>query len=55
MEPVSAEPDTRHGYVIIHRCTKCGAIRRNKAAHEAKKQPDSIKKIIALTAKPLNR
>ena len=40
MEPVSAEPDTRHGYVIIHRCTKCGAIRRNKAAHEAKKQPD---------------
>ena len=26
MEPVSAEPDPKRGFVITHRCTKCGAI-----------------------------
>ncbi len=51
MEPVSAAPDPKHGYVIVHRCTVCGAIRRNRAAHEAKNQPDDIKLIIALTAR----
>ncbi|MDD6799174.1 MAG: RNHCP domain-containing protein [Firmicutes bacterium] len=51
MEPVGAETDPRRGFVIIHRCTKCGAVRRNKAAHEAKVQPDNISKLIKLTAK----
>lgn len=51
MEPVSAEIDPRKGYVIIHKCKKCGAVSRNRAAHEAKVQPDDIKKIIELTAK----
>ena len=53
MEPVSAVPDAKKGYIIIHKCTKCGAIRRNKAAHEAKVQPDNLSKIIKLTAKTL--
>lgn len=53
MEPVSAVTDPKKGYIIIHRCTKCGEIKRNKAAHEAKVQPDDIKKIIALTAKQI--
>jgi hypothetical protein len=48
---VSAVPDPKRGYIIIHRCRKCGELRRNKAAHEAKVQPDSMKLIIALTAK----
>lgn len=53
MEPIFAEPDAKKGYVITHRCVKCGAIRRNRAATEAKDQPDDVKKIIALTvAKP---
>ena len=30
MEPISAEPDPKKGYVIIHKCTKCGAERNNK-------------------------
>lgn len=51
MEPVSALPDSKKGFIIIHRCTKCGAVRRNKAAHEAKCQPDDMKLIIELTAK----
>jgi hypothetical protein len=49
MEPISAEPDPKKGYVIIHKCTKCGEIHRNRAAHEAKIQPDDIKLIIKLT------
>ena len=32
-------------------CKKCGAVSRNRSAHEAKVQPDDIKKLIALTAK----
>ena len=50
MEPVGAEPDARRGYIIVHRCQKCGAVRRNRAAHEAAVQPDDLTKIIALTA-----
>ena len=51
MEPAFAEPDPRRGYIITHRCTRCGALRRNKAAAEAKVQPDDLSLLIALTAK----
>ena len=51
MEPIHADPDPKHGYVITHRCTVCGALRRNRAAHEAKSQPDDIRLIIRLTAR----
>lgn len=50
MEPVRVEPDPRKGYVIVHRCLRCGAIRRNRAAHEAKVQPDNLRLLIRLTA-----
>ena len=50
MDPIRVELDSRKGYVIIHKCRKCGEIKRNKAATEAKNQPDDIKKIIKLTA-----
>lgn len=53
MEPVSAVTDPKKGYIIVHRCTKCGEIKRNKAAHEAKVQPDDLMKIIKLTAKQI--
>lgn len=49
MVPVKAEPDPKKGYIITHKCTKCGALSRNRAAHEAKNQPDDIEKIIDLT------
>lgn len=51
MEPIYAEPDARRGYIITHRCTVCGALRRNKAANEAATQPDDIDLLIALTAR----
>lgn len=50
MDPIKAEPDPKKGYIIIHRCRKCGEIKRNKAANEAREQPDDIRKIIKLTA-----
>ena len=50
MEPIGAVTDPRKGFIILHRCEKCGEIHRNKAAHEARVQPDSIKLLIALTA-----
>ena len=52
MEPISARPNPKSGFVILHRCTKCGALRPNKAAYGVKNQPDSVKALIALTAKP---
>ncbi len=50
MRPISVETDPRRGYIILHKCTKCGEIKRNKAAHEAKEQPDDISLLISLTA-----
>ena len=50
MDPIRVEPDPKKGYVIIHKCDRCGAVVRNKAAHEAKVQPDDMNLIIKLTA-----
>lgn len=48
--PIKAEPDPRRGYVITHRCKRCGALVRNKSAHEAEVQPDDTGLLIKLTA-----
>ena len=50
LRPLRADPDPKRGYVITHKCDRCGAISKNKAAHEAKNQPDDIELIIKLTA-----
>lgn len=50
MEPIRVEPDRKRGFVVVHRCTRCGAIVRNRAAHEAKIQPDDKNLLIRLTA-----
>lgn len=47
---VAAITDPKKGYIIIHKCEKCGKLVRCRAAHDAAVQPDSMKKIIALTA-----
>ena len=44
LRPVAAEPNAKKGYVITHRCEKCGAVRRCRAAAD-----DDISLIIALT------
>lgn len=50
MDPIKVETDPKKGYIILHKCRKCGEIKRNRTAHEADVQPDSISKIIKLTA-----
>lgn len=50
LRPIRVEPDARRGYIIIHRCEKCGKEVRNRAAHEAKVQPDNTELLIKLTA-----
>lgn len=50
MEPIRVETDPKKGYVIIHKCQKCGEIKRNRSAHEASVQPDNLKLLIKLTA-----
>ncbi|MBQ3415168.1 MAG: RNHCP domain-containing protein [Clostridia bacterium] len=34
LEPVGLDIDSKKGYVIIFKCKKCGAIRKNKAAKD---------------------
>ena len=50
LRPIKALHDPKREYIIVHRCEKCGAVVRNKAAHEAKIQPDDMNLIIKLTA-----
>lgn len=44
LEPIGVEISGKKGYVIIHKCKKCGAIRKNKAAED-----DNIDLIIKLS------
>ena len=50
LRPIRALPDAKRGFIIVHKCERCGEIVRNKAAHEAKVQPDDTDLIIKLTA-----
>ena len=46
LEPIGLEISSKKGYVIIFKCKKCGAIRKNKAAED-----DNMDKIIELSTK----
>ena len=50
LRPIRTEPDAKRGFVVIHKCEKCGEIRRNRAALDAKTQPDNRSLLIKLTA-----
>ena len=43
--PIHAEISAKKGYVIVHKCKKCGEIHKNKAAND-----DNVSLIIRLTA-----
>lgn len=53
MDAVKADPDPKKGFIIYHKCRKCGEIRRNRAAVDARGQCDDMELLIALTAKEL--
>ncbi len=46
MRPVAVQQDSRRGWMIVHRCTRCGAIRRNKAALNDPAGPDSFGELL---------
>ncbi len=49
MEPVAVESNSK-GYTITFRCTKCGAIKRNKSA-----EGDDFEKILEIARKGTGR
>ena len=34
MKPFMVEPNSKKGYIISYKCTKCGEIKRNKSADD---------------------
>jgi hypothetical protein len=49
LEPVGVEHHAKKGWVILHQCQKCGALRRNKAALDDPHQPDDYEIIVTLS------
>lgn len=52
LEPIGVDSSGKKGWIIVHRCLRCGAIKRNKAALDDPLQPDDYDLIVALSAKP---
>ena len=50
LRPIRADVDSKKGYMIVHRCETCGETVRNRAATDAKNQPDDLELVIRLTA-----
>ena len=46
LEPIGLEMNNKKGYVIIFKCRKCGAIRKNKSAED-----DNMELLIQLSVK----
>ena len=51
MEPVGVEQSGKKGWVIVHRCRKCGFTGRNRAALDDPQQPDDWNALVALSAR----
>jgi len=51
MEPVGLAYHSRKGYQIIHRCTACGAVRRNRIV-DSGDTPDQLDQLCAVAANP---
>jgi len=50
LEPVAAEHSGKKGWVIVHRCRRCGAERRNRAALDDPLWPDDFERLVALAS-----
>ena len=48
MQPVRSEPDSRHGFVIIYKCTKCGEYHKNIISKD-----DDFNEIIKISSKKI--
>lgn len=52
MRPVGVVTDGRRGYLVIHRCERCGHQRPNRAALVGA-QPDNMDRLLELAANPV--
>jgi hypothetical protein len=48
--PIGAEHSGKKGWVIVHRCERCGAVRRNRAALDDPAAPDDFEALVRLAA-----
>jgi len=49
LEPASVDYSGKKGWVIVHRCARCGEVRRNKAALDDPLMPDSYERLVELS------
>ena len=49
MEPTRLEGSAASGWTLVHRCNKCGVLRRNRAAVNDPRQPDRWERILDLS------
>lgn len=52
LRPLAVEFHSKKGYMIVHRCQKCGHVTRNKTALEDPVQPDSFDRLLELMQNP---
>ena len=50
--PVGVEQHPKKGWMILHRCAKCGHEGRNRAALDDPQQPDSFEALLGLSSRP---
>jgi hypothetical protein len=43
---IAVEHDARRGWMLVHCCTRCGSVRRNKAAVGDPLQPDRFEELL---------
>lgn len=48
LKPIGIEMNSKKGYVIVYKCEKCGAIRKNVSARD-----DNMNLIIKLSSNPI--
>jgi hypothetical protein len=51
MEPVALDGSASAGWSIVHVCRRCGARRRNRAAEDDPRQPDSWERMVEISAR----
>jgi DNA-directed RNA polymerase subunit RPC12/RpoP len=52
MAPIALEGAPGSGWILVHRCERCGALRRNKTAESDPEQPDSWEAILDVSTRP---
>ncbi|AFZ68823.1 RNHCP domain-containing protein [Deinococcus peraridilitoris] len=53
LRPVGVEHSAKKGWIIVHRCERCGFVGRNKAALDDPQQSDDYALIVELSGRPV--